>query len=478
MSKSILIYLLFTVISTGLMAQSIDDIKDFAGKNQWDKAKEAVDKHLLNEKNSKKGDGWYWKAVIYNAVARQNNLHGQPVNNGLIGKSKAEIIDLFGNPTSSVKSTRNDGSTELLEFADKKLYVYLDQSGKVVDITEITGVDPRMESFNAYKKYLEMDPKMTMGILSQHAALFDVCFGYLEEASKAFNNKEYEQSLNQFKNAEKVEEFIVSKGFTYGEFGFPSFDTQLYLNIAASATQAKKEDVALEYYMKIADKKIVDTGFAEIYRYIVDRLIRKKDKPNIDKYTAIGKGLYPNDPFWCESALIAAGEDQKKMFAIYETLIKGPCGSYQMLYNYAIDLFNYCYAADSTPKDYNNAREKLTEILTKAIALKSSTEANMLMSRHIFAYINDLYDEITAIKGTKPEDVKKKADLNTQMTKKYEEAIPFATAAYNNLNSQKELKPVEKGNLKLLINMLIECWERKNDKVKAEEYKKKMKEVE
>ena len=56
MSKSILIYLLFTVISTGIMAQSIDDIKDLVGKNQWDKAKEAVDKHLAIEKNSKKGE--------------------------------------------------------------------------------------------------------------------------------------------------------------------------------------------------------------------------------------------------------------------------------------------------------------------------------------------------------------------------------------------------------------------------------------
>ena len=313
MSKSILIYLLFTVISTGIMAQSIDDIKDLVGKNQWDKAKEAVDKHLANEKNSKKGDGWYWKAVIYNSISRDENL------------SKL-------NP------------------------------------------DARMEAFNAYKKYLELDSKMTMGLLSQHAALFDVCFGYLEEASKAFNNKEYEQSLNQFKNAEKVEDFIVSKGFTYGEFGFPAFDTQLYLNIAASATQAKKEDLALEYYMKIADKKIVDKGFDEIYRYIVDRLIRKGDKTKTAKYIGIGRERYPNDPFWCEAPLIEAGEDHKKMFVIYEILIKDSiCGNYQMRYNYAVDLFNYCYAGDSTLKDYDSTRKKLTEILTSAISLQSTT---------------------------------------------------------------------------------------------------------
>src|ERR1043166_1445337 len=195
MLKSILIAILVTGFSAGVMAQSIDEIKDLAGKNQWEKAKEAIDKYTSNEKNIKKSDGWYWRAVIYNEISRDAKLNG-------------------------------------------------------------LSPDARMESFNSYKKYLELDPKMTMGLLSQHAALFDVCFGYLESASNSFNKKEFDLALTQFKNAEKVQDFIVSKGFTYGSFAFPAFDTQLYLNIAASATQAKKEDVAVEYYMKIADRKI------------------------------------------------------------------------------------------------------------------------------------------------------------------------------------------------------------------------------
>lgn len=417
MRKSILIIFLISVFSSGIMAQSIDEIKDFVGKNQWVKASEAVDKHLTSEKNNKKGEGWYWKAVIYNAISRDS----------ILGK-------------------QNPGA--------------------------------RMESFNAYKKYLELDPKMTMGILSQHAALFDVCFGFLEEASNEFNNKNFELSLTQFKNAEIIQDFIVAKGFTYGAFTFSAFDTQLYLNIAASATQAKKEDIAVEYYIKIADKKIVDKDFDEIYRFIVDRLTRQGEKVKRDKYLAIGRELYPKDPFWCEAELLEAGDDVKKMFPIYDKLIQGSCGTYEMHYNYAVDLFNYAYAGDSTPVDYESIRAKLTEVLTKTLSLKSTTEANLLMSRHVFASINDLYDAITVIKGTKPEELKKKADLNALMTKKYEESIPYTTAAYNNFSNQKELKPVEKGNFKLIINMLIESWERKNDKAKVSEYKAKMKELE
>ncbi len=70
MLKSIFTTLVILFASTSLMAQSIEDIKGFAGKNQWDKAKEAVDKYLANEKNAKKGDGWFWKAQVYNSIAK------------------------------------------------------------------------------------------------------------------------------------------------------------------------------------------------------------------------------------------------------------------------------------------------------------------------------------------------------------------------------------------------------------------------
>src|SRR5688572_25392663 len=206
MRKSIILTVLATIISAGLMAQSIEEVRALAGKNQWDKAKEAIDKYLANEKNTKKGDGWYLKSVIYNTIARDSILKNQVP-------------------------------------------------------------DARMEAFNAYKKYLELDKDAFEGKLNQHSTLFDVSFGYLQKASDDFNSKKFEDALTAFQNAELVQTYIVEKGFTYGTFAYPVFDTQLYVNIAASAINAKKEDVAVNYYSKIAEKKIVSKGYDEIYRY-------------------------------------------------------------------------------------------------------------------------------------------------------------------------------------------------------------------
>src|SRR5439155_5596593 len=123
------------------------------------------------------------------------------------------------------------------------------------------------------------------------------------------------------------------------------------------------------------------------------------DKVNRDKYLAIGKELYPNDSFWCEAELLEANDDKKKMFVIYDRLLSGPCGTYKMYYNYAVDLFNYSYAGD-TPVDFAVTQARLTEILKKTLAINSTAEANLLMSRHIFASINKYYDAIADIKGT------------------------------------------------------------------------------
>ena len=72
--KSIVIALIVTCFTVSLQAQTIDDIKDLVGKNQWDKAKEQVDKYLTNDKNTKTGEGWYMKAYIYNNIARDTAL--------------------------------------------------------------------------------------------------------------------------------------------------------------------------------------------------------------------------------------------------------------------------------------------------------------------------------------------------------------------------------------------------------------------
>lgn len=417
MLKSIFVSAFLMLATITVMAQSIDDIKGYAGKNQWDKAKEAIDKYLSNEKNAKKGEGWFWKAQIYNSIARDPNFSKQFPNT-------------------------------------------------------------RAEAFVAYKKYLEVDPKGFEGAINEHSPLFDIAFGYLELATNSFNAKDFDLALSSFKDAEQVQDYIVKKGFSYRAFAFAAYDTQLYLNIAASAINAKKEDVAVEYYQKVADKKIKDKGFDDIYRYLVDYYEKKGDKVNFNKYLAIGRELYPEDPFWCEVGLKELENDKKKLFARYDEMLAGGCDTYFTRYNYGVEMFNYAYVGDKVPEDRAAVQAKIEQVLKKAIEMNpTGTEANMLMCRHHFATLKYLNEEYEAIKGTKPEDIKKKNEINTLISKEYDKALPYMNTLYGVYSAKTELKPSEKGQYKIVTSMLLDYWENKKDKTKVKEYSDKLKEI-
>jgi hypothetical protein len=418
MLKSIFTVVCILFITTGVFSQDIDDIKNFAGKNQWDKAKEAVDKYLANEKNAKKGEGWFWKAQVYSSIAKDPNFSKQFPNT-------------------------------------------------------------RSEAFAAYKKYLELDPKGVVGTINQHSPLFDIAFGYLEQATNSFNAKQYDDALTGFKSAEQVQDYIVQKAFSYGSFSFPAYDTQLYLNVAASAINAKKDDVAVEYYQKIADKRIKGTSYDEIYRYLVDYFEKKGDKANFAKYLAIGREVYPKDEFWCEVGLKEVENDKKKLFAKYDELLASGCDTYFTRYNYGVEMFNYAYVGEKAPEDKAAVQAKLEEVLKKAVEMNpKGPEANMLMCRHHFATLKTLGEEYDAIKGTKPEDIKKKNDINARINREYEAAHPYMLTVYGLYNGKSNLEPREKGQFKIITSMLLEYSENKKDKVKIKEYSDKLKEIE
>lgn len=417
--KSILTALIM-MCSIAVVAQDLDQINGFVSKKEWAKAKEGIDKFLTNEKNAKKGDGWWTKIQVYNGIARD--------------------------PAAAAQYP-----------------------------------DARMTAFEAYKQYLIVDPKSFQGTMNQHSPLFDIAFGYQELATNDFNAKRFEDALKNFQSAEQVETYIVSKSFTYGQFAFPAFDTQLYLNIAASAINAKKEDVAVVYYQKIADKKIKDKSFDEIYRFLVDYFDKKGDAANTSKYLAIGKELYPTDEFWCEVGLKALEDDKKKLFARYDELLAQGCDNYYTRYNYAVEMFNYAYVGDKNPADRPEVEKKIEDVLKKALEQKQDgVEANMLMTRHHFAIIKTLGDQYDAIKGTKPEDVAKKGEINKQINKKYDDAFPYMTGVYNYYNAKdvKTLKAGEKGQFKIVTSMMLEYWESKKDKVKIKEFQDKLKSIE
>jgi hypothetical protein len=144
--------------------------------------------------------------------------------------------------------------------------------------------------------------------------------------------------------------------------------------------------------------------------------------------------------------------------------------------DYSIELFNYTYGQDK-PADYKGSQDKLEGAIKKSIEVNNSAEANYLMVQHKSNQIYDLQEEQRKIKGTKPEDVKKKNALTAQINKMYDESITYAETAERLFSEKKELKNVEKANYKAILTQLSNYYKGKKQADKAKTYEDKLKQL-
>ncbi|HJS55002.1 MAG TPA: hypothetical protein VJ765_10670 [Chitinophagaceae bacterium] len=409
--------LLILSASSRLFAQSIEDIEGQLQKGELDKAKASVDGFLAKEKNANKPDGWWYKGLVYNEIAKSDKY----------------------------KNLAPDG---------------------------------RMDAFNAFKKYYELDPKAIRATLEQHVRLFDIYNGYFDLGVANFGQSKFDDAYNSFRNALTVEEYIAGKGLEYNGFKFPAFDTTLIQNIALSAYRANKEDEAAVYYRKIADQKIAGKDNIDVYQLLIEYYGKKNDKVNREKYLQLGRELYPAEDRWYQIELDEVDEkDKKALFAKYEELLPKYPDKYVLYYNYSVELFNYSNG-DPKPADYKEIMAKFESTLKKTLAINQSyPEANMLMAGYYYNIIYDIQDELRDVKGNTPADQKKRADIKKKMTDMADQVIPYGQAAFDIYNSKPTLKASEKGNFKKVSGYLSTAYEVKGDKAKAEEYIKKQESI-
>jgi len=411
--KKIFMLSMLLAFSASLFAQSIDDIGKLVILNQYAKAKTSVDQFLSDPKNENKPDGWYYKGRIYNALSFDSTM-------------KADAFAL--------KST----------------------------------------AFDAFKKYQALDPKDTRMKDEEYASLLNLYYGFYDFGATAFNKKDFDNSVNGFKKALEVREYITGKKITYKETPLSAVDTSLILNVAIAATQAKKTDEAVAHYKKIVDAGIAGPGYLEVYQFLADHYAKTND-PSLQSFLAQARAKYPENEFWDEVELNTVpknAEDKTALYAKYEELLAKNPSNYNLNYNYAVEYYNSLYGNDAKPKDLAAAKEKLTSILTQAIKNDKGVDATVLMTNHLYNIAADLSSAAVMVKGTKPEDVKKKAELKKQSIAKMDELIPHAEKALKFYSEQPTLKGIQKGNQKIIVGYLIEIYGMKGDKAKVAEYEK------
>lgn len=413
MRKAILAAIMISV-STTLMAQNFDDVFEKVTKGKYDEAQDKLKKYDADPKATAKSDYWFLRAKIY------NNL----------GKAKSDSAMLA-------------------------------------------------QSFDAVKKYYELESgvkdeskRLLRAVFDNHQTAFDTYSTYANEGIKSFQAKNWPAAYYNFTRSLEAFDLLQKNKLTTA-----TFDTTMTVYAGFSAQNAGMQDNAVMYYSKLADARIADTAYADVYEYLVSYYMNKKDAANSAKYLALGKEFFPKRESWIAYEMENLGTDKTQRLNKMEELMKANPTNFNLTLDYAVEMFNYTYGKEK-PADYDARLGQLTTALQNAITLNpTSPYANFVMTQHLSNQIYDLQQSYNAVKGTKPEDVKKKQEINKSITAKYEELLPFANAAYAGYEKIEGIKAADKANWRNVTNLLADYYTLKKNAEKVKFYEDKAKTV-
>lgn len=403
--------LLIMICSAGIaFSQDLDAINEMMSKKDYASARASIDKYLADSKNSNKSDGWYFKGRIYNSLSYEKST------------PQSDVYNL------------------------------------------------KVAAYDAFRKYQQLDPKEVRLIFETYTSFLDLYFGFYDLGANLFNSKNYEDAYMSFKKALEVEDYIIAKKYTYTQATLHPLDTALVLNTAIAATQAKKEDEGIAYYRKLTDANIAGESYRDVYEYLVEYYNKKGNTAALNEMLAKGKRLYPNNYYWTQVELeaVEAKGDTAAILAKYDELLNADKTNFTLAYNYAV----YLYRKN---KDGSNPaiNDKLTDVLKIAINNDTGIDAVVLMANHQYNMAVSYQEQARLVKGVKPEDKKKKADLDAIAHKKMDDCILYSDQAVKYFEAKSELKPLQMANYKTILDYLIDIYNSKGDKKKSDEYSKK-----
>jgi hypothetical protein len=400
--KKVILIILICFAQVTSKSQSMETIGNLILAQNFVKAKDSIDAYMTVPANTSKSIAWYCKGLIYNEIS----------------KNEAE----------------NKNCTNC-----------------------------KMQAFNAFVKYYELDKDGKLMMEEQNVRLFDIYNNYFDEASKLYESKMYGKALETFKNAEIVQTYIAKKGFSYNGYKFGNIDTMLCVNAALVARLSKNSDAAAFYYRKLLDINLYGKDYLEGYQFLANYYAETKKMTALDEMLKKMYVHYPNVDLWTELAIEKIDNNDKPLlFKKYEELIAIYPTKYTLWYNYAVELFNYTYIGDRK-NDYIEMQNKLEDICKKTMQISNKGNVNLLLARHFY---NKVYDLAAAAKT----DIA----IKTKMKATADECIFFAEKTETIYAASTSLSASDKADYKNALTILQAMYTYKKENEKAEKVKLKM----
>jgi len=246
-----------------------------------------------------------------------------------------------------------------------------------------------------------------------------------------------------------------------------------------TAMKLDKIDDALKYFGPIAEAKIgKEADYVIPYQFLAYQYKARKDEANFKKYVELGRQVYPKDPYFVTIKIDWARENNNypELFNGYEELTALQPDSLNNNLSYASEMFDYLFIKnpDKKPADYDAIGTKIETQINKTLSKDyDPLSSNLIIGQLYYNQGLDQATEADKVKGAKPEDTKKKADLKAKAAAKYAQAIPHIEKVTSMLEGKGTVSGKEKSTLRNMYIMLGDMYTATGNKAKAGEYDKK-----
>ena len=379
--KGILFLLTMSLSVFWVSAQKIEDVKNQLVFNKYKEAKIEVDKGMNNPKFNSKPEAFMLKAVIYAGLAMDEANKGKPAGDQLAA-----------------------------------------------------------EADMAFKKYIEMEPAMTLvsDPIYQNGPI-NLYSNFYTSGYNDYTAKKWESAYEKLNKAVEYSDLLISKKL----FQTP-LDTNVLILAGVTAENNNHKDEAVRYYSRLADNKVNGDGFESVYRYLVSYYFGKMDLASFEKYKALGKQLYPKSEYFdYDKVDFAVGLQEKledKIKAVEEILKTDPNNfkGNEILGEVIFEELNPKNDSIPLPANADYLEKEMVEAFKKAAAAKPDYEVP-------FIYIGDHFinkavrankeredHAVDMKKRTKPGTMASKEDIAKRdaLDKKYGDILEQAREPY------------------------------------------------
>jgi hypothetical protein len=429
MKKAVVLSLFTVGASWFAHAQDLKSVEKFMILQNYKEAKTQIDKVMADPKFNTKPESWIMKSVIYSGYAN---------NDKTISKADSATF--------------------------------------------------RTESFNALRKYSELDPTNALAIDPKYSDVSRQLYvAYFNNGINKFNDKDWQAAFDNLKNATILSDYLIKGKVLPGPI-----DTNAIMYTGASAQNLKKDEDAVTYFTRLADAKVAGKDNEFLYQFLTNYYLQKRDEANFKKYEQLGKQLYPSSKYFSAigSDYARSSSDFNDVIKFHEAKIAAEPNNYDLNYDLGAEIYDHLYPRDSAkiPKEDVSAWEqKMLTAFEKASQINAAKGMPIVVIGNHFIKkaerINDSINNVTAeiknaSRGAKPDKTGKLPPAPKELTSKraemyqryynmLDQVVVYFEKAGNAFAQQPTLEPIEKQFYKNAASNLIDIYSMKATNAKG-----------